>query len=147
MSKATSLCLSSSFFGKLSFIFFKIPASFCNNLSIVFDTSSSLVTKSTALFKSFINSFSNIGLIASLFEVNEFIVSSLFNILFLTSSSLKSFWTFSWNSLIASLMNFSINFSFPGSFNNSLAIKSAFFVIESELANFDLISNNFIKIF
>ena len=79
--------------------------------------------------------------------MKAFIVSSLFNILFLFSSSLKSFWTFSWNSLIASLINFSINFSFPGSFNNSFAISSAFFVIESELANLDLISNNFIKIF
>ena len=93
------------------------------------------------------NSFSKIGFIASLLEVNEFIVSSLFNILFLTSSSLKSFWTFSWNSFIASFMNFSVNLACPGNLVNSFAIKSAFLVIESELANLDLISNNFIKIF
>ena len=44
-------------------------------------------------------------------------------------------------------MNASANFACPGNLVNSLAIKSAFLVIESELANFDLISNNFIKIF
>ena len=93
------------------------------------------------------NSWSNIGLIASLFDVNEFITSSLFKSLFFTSSFLKSFFTFSWNSFIASFINASANFACPGNLVNSFAIKSAFFVIESELANFDLISNNFIKIF
>ena len=93
------------------------------------------------------NSLSKIGFIDSLFDVNEFIVSSLFNILFFISSFLKSFWTFSWNSFIASFINVSANLACPGNFINSFAIKSAFLVIESELANLDLISNNFIKIF
>ena len=44
-------------------------------------------------------------------------------------------------------MNFSVNLACPGNLVNSFAIKSAFLVIESELANLDLISNNFIKIF
>ena len=93
------------------------------------------------------NSGSKSDLIASLLEVNEFIISSLFNILFLFSSFLKSFWTFSWNSFIASLMIPSVNLACPGNLVNSLAIKSPFLVILSELANLDLISNNFIKIF
>ena len=71
----------------------------------------------------------------------------MFNILFLFSSFLKSFWTFSWNSFIASLMIPSVNFACPGNLANSLAIKSQFLVMFSELANLALISNNFIKIF
>ena len=74
-------------------------------------------------------------------------ISSLFNIFCLTSLSLKSFCTLSWNSLIASRINPSANFSWPGNFINSLAIWSAFLVIVSTLANLALISNNFIKIF
>ena len=74
-------------------------------------------------------------------------ISSLFNIFCLISLLLKSFWTFSWNSLIASFIKPSANFSWPGNFINSLAIWSAFLVIVSTLANLARISNNFIKIF
>ena len=147
VSSATSVCLSSPFDGKLSFIFLRIPISFVNNLSIVTETSGSFEAKSQALFKSFINSLSKIGWMAFLLEVNELIISSLFNIFCFISLLLKSFWTFSWNSLIASLMNPSANFSCPGNFINSFAISSAFLVIVSTLANFERISNNFIKIF
>ena len=147
VSSATSVCLSSSFVGILSFIFLRIPISLVNNLSIVMLTSWSFVVISQALFKSLINSLSNMGWIVFLFEVKEFIISSLFNIFCFTSLSLKSFWTFSWNSLIASLIKPSANFSCPGNFINSLAIWSAFLVIVSTLANLALTSNNFIKMF
>ena len=144
---ATSLCLSSSFEGKFSFIFLSIPIVLVNNLSIVILSSWSFVVILHSLFKSLMNSLFNICSIAFLLEVKEFIISKLFNIFCFISLLLKGFCTFSWNSLIASLMKSSANFSCPGSFNNSLAIWSAFLVIVSSLANLARISNNFIKIF
>ena len=143
----TSSCFMSSLDGKLSFIFVRIPISLVNSLSIVVDISWSLVVKSHALFKSFMNSPSNKSFITFWFEVKEFIISSLFNIFCLFSLSLKSFWRFWWNSLIASLTRFSIILLCPGNFINSFAIRSTFLVKVSTVANLERISNNFIKIF